>query len=686
MSNSKDNVNDGHDVEYDKLIDGIYRSIVQQFKEGHHQQAARRLKSALERYPDSKKLQGLLIQLKQKVRDKKIQKLETEAVILMQKGAEEEAQKRFREIYRLDPSRTGYKESVKVKLRSEVLGEFNSREHKLEVIRNVSSLALSVVVIVAIFMSWAIWDNHKCLNAAKKCIEDKQFSGALKQLKECGWLFAGEKRDIQEKLLAIISDLESQSERFASDKEYDKAIKALEKASSASLKPTEFEAQLEELRGLKQAEVEAETQAQQAKTVYECAVRESHDSSVEIESPQLWKEVIEMSGIAESLMTNKDFINARKKWIEATQKYNEASLSAKKIIEERSSALLAQVQFESSYKIAKEANAEIEASELWNEVTDASSLANKHFQEQAFIKAQQRWLEASSKCEKALDISRQSPSFQLAVQKIDKWQEVKIGMTDSSVRTLLGKPRYCLMESNKCILYYQDTPRMVADSNGISISSVSEPESGYVIFTNYGLERTLEGVDIKHDKELKKEDRRYKSAIRKAERSLQGDARAFSSEKQEIMRLHQDEIQQIQNDYESERAKIIDGLTAIKSAYVVSSWTKPSLDGVASLLAPPIEVEIESEIEWQLPANWERLKINMEPHHVEHILGGSFENKQSCSFGSVQGYGRLLFKRRRDGELHLDYWKEPFWPSVKEDLAIVVDPENAFVHTANASQ
>jgi outer membrane protein assembly factor BamD (BamD/ComL family) len=64
MSNSKDNVNDGHDVEYDKLIDGIYRSIVQQFKEGHHQQAARRLKSALERYPDSKKLQGLLIQLK----------------------------------------------------------------------------------------------------------------------------------------------------------------------------------------------------------------------------------------------------------------------------------------------------------------------------------------------------------------------------------------------------------------------------------------------------------------------------------------------------------------------------------------------------------------------------------------------------------------------------------------------
>ena len=247
-----------------KRIDRICKEVVQQFRGGDHQKAAKSLKAALEHYPDNKKLNDLLSQLRLKVRDNKIRKLENEAMSLIHKGAEEAGQKKLREILKLDPSRTDLKGSLR-KLRSESQEDYYSNMRKDYVKKICLYVALAILFVVTTSISVAIYGNRKQIKNAMEHIDSKNYEYAILELDKCGWFMAGEKSDLFDQILTIKDAFTEEAEDYAGKKEYAKAIQLLQAASKASIYPNEFIEEIEHFQQLQKARLKAKSKAQEAK-------------------------------------------------------------------------------------------------------------------------------------------------------------------------------------------------------------------------------------------------------------------------------------------------------------------------------------------------------------------------------------------------------------------------------------
>lgn len=653
-----------------KRINNICKNVVQQFKEGDYQKAAKTLKNALERYPDNEKLQGLLSQFKLKVRDNKIKKLENEAIVLIQKGAGDEGQKKLREILKLDPSRTDLQHSLR-NLRAESQEEYHSSMRKDSVRKICLYAALVILFVIVAFMSVAAWDNRKKLKDAKEYINSKQYKSAILELDKCGWFMAGEKSDLYNQILSIKETLKEEADDCGGKREYAKAIQLLQAASKASIYPDEFSEEIDLFRKLQKAELKAKSEAQQAKYDCESAARKARQCNPKIETSQLMSEAKTLSDEAATFLATDDFVQARQRWNQSARKYNEVTPISMKIDMEQKDALSAKEQCQSIHDIAQKVNAEIEATQVWEEATKTLVAANKQFEERQFIQARQNWLNAASRYTEALEISRRSPSYLKARQELEKWKSLKNAMTESSVLNLLGAPNYSLRESQRCILFYQDVPRVVRNHNGST--SIVNPNCGFIHLTNAGRDITLEYEKKKYDKAILVQNRRYEAERKRAGVNFESNDKKVKDLQRKLKSSHENKMKDIEQDYDTRRNNLIGGITPFKTIYFVSQWSVPDPDdAVASTLVSPQKQEEKTDVKWKMPSNWARLKINMEQRNVLTVLGSSDNanviGKEVFEYGNIQGFGELEFTRRRDNQLRLTYWKEPLWTAVDEDL------------------
>ena len=77
-----------------------------------YQQATDAVKRELATYPNEKILLDKLADIEKQYKEARIEELQHEAILLIQTGSQEEAQKRLREILRLDPKRTDLLDSL----------------------------------------------------------------------------------------------------------------------------------------------------------------------------------------------------------------------------------------------------------------------------------------------------------------------------------------------------------------------------------------------------------------------------------------------------------------------------------------------------------------------------------------------------------------------------------------------
>lgn len=656
--------------ERQKKIDNIYNEIIQQLKEGSYKEAVSILNRALKRYPENKQLLNLHCQLKLKIKNAKIKKLENEAAMLIQKGSVDEGQKKLREIYQLDPSRTDLKESVERKLRDESQEEYYSTMRK-DTIKRLILVSVSIIVLIAITSVLSIgWSNHKKVNNAKQYIANGQYARAVEELKKCESFIGGQKPDLENQLLTISDDFKKRAQECLDNKAYEEAIRFLRDAQSAHVHQVRFDDEIKNIRDLQQAERAAKAAAQKSKQDCENALRKARDCGAEVEAHLLWAEAQTLFDAAQACLNSNEFIQAQDKWSEASEKYDAARVAAVKIKGDRTAAVSDKERCQDLFTKAQKLNAEVEAAHLWEQASVSVSSAKQYFENKQFIQARQAWQEAASIYQEALDMARRSPSYLKAQEQIAKWRDIKTHMSETSVRSLLGDPKCCCRESDKSTLYYQNPPQLVLDNNGKV--SVVEPTCGLVRFTNCGLDVALKNAEKVYEKEQLVTGRRYEAELKRAQRNYQNDPTELKKATMKISSDYDSQLNKVMGDYNLEVSYLHNGITPISPVYVVSEWTAPDPEGVASLLACPEELIVDSVEKWQVPENWKKLKMNMDRQSVERILGlvekPSFTPQLSSHYGSIPGFAELKFKRRDDGDLRLDYWKEPLWPSVWEEL------------------
>jgi len=670
--------------EQQRIIESICKDVIQQFKGGNSKKAAEILKRGLARYPENKYLIKLLNQLKEKVRDKKVQKLEDEAIVLMQQYATDKAQEKLREILRLDPSRTDLKASLN-NLKSEVQEQYDTSMRKQSIKRIYLVAGFTVFAVIMIFCISIAFSNRKHIKDAEDCIVHKDYAGAVEAFNKCGWFMAGKKSAIVSELQSARDELTESANLCVEKEEYKKAVKLLKTALTASFDPNEFDDKIENYTRLDQQKIaalakkiEAEKKAIEAKRLCTGAAQKARSNGAHIYSTKLWQEAGKMCGDAQKLLEAKEFAQSKNTWVKALRKYEKASGTAIVMTQDRNASKSAREKCNSIREIAIKMNAETEAGDLWEEANKLCILAAKNSEDKEFTKANQGWRLAEGKYNEALDVARQSPSYQEAQRKIYKWGRLKKGMTLKELG-FLGKVKYAYVTSEKCIQYYQDLP--VYTTEGNRKGHVITAGSGTVYLNEVGLETALGKVKSVYDLKCEKENRIYGRDLE----LLEGDRRAkrvslseSGSIKRQMATKHGSELSVLKQKYDTARDKLTSGITLYEPVYVVSRWVLPESDGVRSLLCMDgllKKEDVEPVAKWQFPANWGRLTFNMDKELVIRIMGDSESIKSAANeivihYGNVPGYAVLVFKKRNDRKFRLSSWEEPFWPTVFEGLSI----------------
>jgi len=88
---------------------------------------------------------------------------------LMQSGDMDKAQKIFRRILEIDPTREDLKHSLE-KTRSEKFEEIDSQNARRELIRNSIYIALIIATFAGLLLGGVFWHNHKQLNTTARIV------------------------------------------------------------------------------------------------------------------------------------------------------------------------------------------------------------------------------------------------------------------------------------------------------------------------------------------------------------------------------------------------------------------------------------------------------------------------------------------------------------------------------------
>lgn len=695
-------------------VDGICLEVSKLVKSGDTQKAAMLLKRTLERYPENTKLRKYLKQLKLLVKKKKIKKLEKEAILLMQSGAEDQAQKIFRQIYELDPTRTDLKDSLK-KTRGEVRSEYNRKEDKRETIKRYCVAALIASILLIMIFALPYYSNGRHIKRALRNIDDKNYIKAKSALDECGWFMAIGKTGLYDELKSYELETKEQAADLFEEQKYKEAISRLKSAQKISANRDDYTLLIEEYSDLykKQQDqiVEEKRRIKKAKESARFAERECRSAKAIAERKEARQEAVDICIKADDkvesameLYEAEKYSEAQAVWMTAKEFYDKAVEVTQKTIALRNATEVlrnaadeVKNYFDNCMTAAYAANAQVEAKEDCESAESIGKEAQQFYAQNDYSAAADKWQEAADLFNTAKETAFESPSYNNAILITRKWGKLETGMAEKEVKAILKSPNCSIISSDSGTWYYQYRPKLKEDKRGGE--NFVEAKCGFVKFKTIGVQelaaRLKDSLRKKVEK-VKSTFARSKNHLRRVEgvlfsqtgidkrRRYEGGNGYRSDEELRSTELQKKRLDNIYKSHEKKKKALLDGLAARKPIYIVSKWSKPDLDNIAELVNKPErnhDISFKPDKRWQVPVNWKKLKLNITDKKVHTILGEpdktEFKGGGSVlSYGSVKGFGKIILRNRSDSSSRLDYWKEPFWDKELPTLAATSESDN----------
>ena len=489
-------------------VDSICLEVTRLVKAGDTRKAAMLLTKSLERYPENAKLRKYLNQLKLLVKQKKIKRLENEAMSLMQNGGEDQAQEKFRQILELDPTRTDLKHSLK-QSRGESRTEYIKKEYKREKTKQTLIIAISVSVIVTVGCSIPYVFNGKHIKDAREFIVSKNYYKAKLELDQCGWFMALGKTDLLEKVKSYELQSKEQAASLFEKEEYKEALSLLKAAQKVSANSDEYALLVEDYNDAytyQQEQIAKEQKRIQkskasaisAKRDRESAVANADRKNARQEAADICAQADDESESAIAHYEAEKYYEAQAAWTTATHLYDKAGDVAQKTIALRNEADEAKKHCKSCMTAAYTANGQVEAKEDCERGESLSKEAEGLYAQNAYSDAIEKWQQAAELFDAAKEIAFESPSFKNAILITRKWSRLEAGMSEKEVRGLLKSPHCTQVCSDNPTWYYQYKPKLV--DNGRGGVRIKEAKCGFVKFRTVSVQEIAGRMDKKYQK------------------------------------------------------------------------------------------------------------------------------------------------------------------------------------------
>ncbi len=688
-------------------VDIICLEVSKLVKAGEMRKAAMLLTKSLERYPENAKLRGYLKKLKLLVKQKKIKRLENEAVSLMQNGGEDQAQEKFRQILELDPTRTDLKHSLR-QSRGESRTEYVEKEYKREKTKQSLIITISVSVLVIVGCSIPYVFNAKHIKDARNYIVSLNYYKAKSELDQCGWFMALGKTDLLEKVKSYELQSTEQAAALFDKEEYKEALSLLKSAQEVSANSDDYGLLVEEYNDAytyQQAQIAKEKERiRKAKASAILAKRDCESAAINADRKNARQEAADICSQAddesESAIAYYDvekYYKAQAAWTTAKGLYDRAGEVAQKTIALRNEADEAKKHCKNCMTAAYAANGQVEAKEDYDRGGSLAKEAESLYAQNAYSNAIEKWQQAAELFDAAKAIAFESPSFKNAILITRKWSRLEAGMSEKEVRGLLKSPHCTQVCSDKSTWYYQYKPKLIESGGGRV--RVEEAKCGFVKFRTISvgeLEARLEKKFQKTLEKIKSSFARSNDALRGRENELGRNTGTYrrpertkrnpnprSNDELKFTERHQRKLDKMYKSHEKRIRLLREEIDPRKPSYIVSEWSKPDMDNISGLVNksnPNDNIKVKPDKGWQFPINWKKLKLNIKDKQVYGVLGqpdekGNQGGKLVYNYGGMEGFGKIVLGNRSDGSVRLDYWKEPFWDDVRENMSAPADQD-----------
>jgi hypothetical protein len=705
------------------------------------------LKSGFQQYPNQKEFATLYSEIKSKYKKEKIQKLQEQAIIFLRSGAEDKAQEIFREIYKLDPTRTDLKDSFR-KTRKEVVQEYNKQVFKNELVSScikVCIVAFLIIVIISIIM-W--YGNKKHLDKSLTYISSGILYEARQELNKCGKLFAGRKTEVSHALQNEIEKLISQAKKEIEQKNFGEAKRLFSEACKGAKDDSSIREEIKKCEQLEQAWIQELAKQEQLKILSDKALAAKNDfelifnslnSNSETEVRSILETAKNKSREAENLFAQNEFEGAEKQWRLAADDCKKAEVIAQEIINKRNNILIYKSICDGIIERGKKINAHIVTNGIWGDGEKIANRAKQNFDDNKIDEAGQLWQQATKKFNEAIERTKQDPNYIKALTYTKKWNLLKQGFTEENIRAYLGKPKYIQTDSDKSTWYYQTIPAIIKNADGNYDSSF--PNCGYIAFATMSVQVLIDRNNEAYYKQVDDENDLHEKTIEELNNKIKNERTSHSTYRQPSPQIlnptysdkrvpphvreqhiyykngtpgydrhaNQSEYlinaKQKENERHEQRllklakendAKIFDltnGISPREPKYVVAEWKMPDAEYLACFMNADVNEEkgVKPDLKWQMPVKWRTLKLNIREQDASTLLGEPEEKINEVGrilyrYGKMGEYGILVFEICPDSINRLRYWKEPLWAYVKQEFQnenIAIESEKKEVKEPN---
>ncbi|MEN6384893.1 MAG: hypothetical protein ABFD79_06810 [Phycisphaerales bacterium] len=671
-------------------ITGKVRPLIERRE---YKKAVEILKSGFQQYPNQKELAALYSEIKTKYKNEKIHKLQEQAVVFLQSGAEDKAQETLREIFKLDPTRVELKDAFR-KTRKEVVTEYNNRVIKTELISSFIKVALAGVAIFLVIAVILWFGNNKHIKLSMQYLKNGDLYNAKQEVKKCGKYFSGGKTKVYLQIQSEVNKLIDNAHKAIDKKDFTAAKKYYDDAINASEDDFKIRAELnkcheqEQLWKQELARLEKEKVLKDKilaeKTEYQKVLDETTNAAGnENEVIKILESAKARAQDAENLFNENKFEESEKYWAGSLQECEKAFKLAEKIVNRRNEITkdtlgLKQVCDEIIIK-GKNINAHLLAKDTWTQGQLIADQAQRNFDEKKMDDASKYWKEAAEKFNSALEITKKDPNYTRAMAYVKKWNLIKPGLPEESIRNFLGMPRYVQTDSDKSIWYYQTIPTITKNENSYELGN---PTCGYIIFTTVSVEAIINSFNEIYIKKLAEENEAYKKTIRdiglkSRNRNLNSSQRQnLNDTKAKEDKKHIDKIDKLKKENEELIFDLKNGISPREPEYVTTEWAGPDPEQLACFMNLNADEEktIKPAMKWQIPVRWRSLKLNIGVEDVFTALGEPDEKinddgKLIYHYGQSGEEGIVVFENCPDSINRLRYWKEPLWPIVKQEIS-----------------
>ncbi len=657
-------------------------------------QAAMILKKLNEQYPKNIKIISASKQFNKAVKQERIQKLQDEAVLMMSKGAEEQAQYKLRQILEIDPSRTDLKDSLK-KTHSEIMKDHHKLAARNRFIGScLKNLFFLGLIAGGILLTIAIKTNFN-LGKAEEFIEEKNYKQAKTYLNKSKLFFQNKKASLDKEIEDQVSQLIYEAENHISDKQFDRAISLLEIAKPGiddpnviSLKIEKVKVEKENWKNYLAQKLKERNYALEVKQKCQDSYLSATEIKADIEAKNQWLVAKKLFENAQNAFSKEDYVSAAKFWDQSSIEFEKSKQLTQKIVATKNSKALCVQE-----KINVEGLLFDYFIDEFNKIALIEQEAQQLFANSQFELAASSWDQARKSYQDLLTEITQSTEYQKKLLMLERWKELNHGLVEDDVIKILGIPKYIHCSSDKAKWYYQEIPAIeIKGGKQVCI----EPVDGYVEFKPLDIEEihrrlvearyaALNDANDSYTNAVIRENNRHESKERNIRRRNYSESSERTEDELKETKRHENRLERekrthlnliakINKRYNTKIRILLEGLATRSPNFLVSNWKTPDKMNLLQLHQAPDKIDYKPEEKWQIENHWRALKFNLEADDVHRALGMPATKKilgnEIIEYYDNQKYGFVVFSKRSNGRYLLEKWNEPLWIELKQELQI----------------